>query len=152
MKIMKGIFIVKNLMLFGVSGLLFLTSLGYFLGWETNIETLTIYVIIIISEIAVFSIAYFTVRKTRKKFFEFNEKKQIFLVTKKGRKYMMSLEDIRQMFYARFFWTFFMQFGSGYLHIEYKDDQGDMSQYEISMSLKDVKNIEKMYKIKIAIK
>ncbi len=152
MKIMKGIFIVKNLMLFGVSGLLFLTSLGYFLGWETNIETLTIYVIIIISEIAVFSIAYFTFRKTRKKFFEFNEKKQIFLVTKKGRKYMMSLEDIRQMFYVRFFWTFFMQFGSGYLHIEYKDDQGDMSQYEISMSLKDVKNIEKMYKIKIAIK
>lgn len=152
MKIIKGIYITHRLIFLGLCALVFLTSLTYFLGWKLETETFLIYAAIIAIEIITFIFTFLIIRKVRKKHFEFNMDKQIFLVTKKTKVYITSLGDIVQIFYVRFFWTYLLQFGAGYLHIKYKNEKGDISYYSISMSPKDVMQLTKIYRIKIEIK
>jgi hypothetical protein len=152
MRIVKGVYIVSRLTFLLTIGMVYLTSLGYFFGWDLEIKSFLTYVSIIFIEVIIFTTIFLIVKKTRKKHDEFSTDMTIFLYTRENRESITSVNDVIQIFYVRFLWVLLLQIGAGYLHIEYKDMNGDIKQYTISMSLKDVRQLEKMYKIKINVR
>lgn len=152
MIISKGIYIKRNLILLGLSAMMFLTSLGYLLGWEIEMATLLIYILVIVLEVFVAIVVFIILNKTNSKFYKFDMDKIVYLITKDGEHSVLSFNRVVKVFYVRFFWTLLMQMGAGYLHIQYKNKENAMEIIYISMSLKDVKRLENIYKIKIEVK
>lgn len=152
MIISKGLYIKRNFVLFGLGAMIFLTSLGYFLGWKVEIPTLLIYILVIILEIVVTAFIFVILIKTNKKFYRFDIDKNVFLITKNSEEFVLSFSQIIKVFYVRFFWTILLQMGGGYLHIQYKNKDATIINTYISISPKDVKRLERMFKIEIEVR
>src|SRR5690606_13771363 len=118
--------------------LIFLTSLGYFLGWKLEMRTLLIYILVIVLECFVAMVVFIILNKTNNKFYRFDADKTVHLIIKESEQLVLSFNKIIKVFYVRFFWTLLMQMGAGYLHIQHKNNDVIENIY-ISMSLKDVK-------------
>lgn len=122
MRIVKGVYIVSRLTFLLAIGMVYLTSLGYFFGWDLEIKNFLIYVLIIFIEVIIFTTIFLIVKKTRKKHYEFSTDMTIFLYTRENREYITSVNDVIQIFYVRFLWVLFLQIGAGMLH--YAIDNG----------------------------
>lgn len=152
MTISKGLYIKRNLILLGCVALMFLTSLGYFLGWKLEMMTLLIYISVIVLECFFAMVAVIILNKMNNKFYRFDVDKTVYLIIKESEQLVLSFNKITKVFYVRFFWTLLMQMGAGYLHIQHKNNDNIIENIYISMSPKDVKRLENIYRIKIEMK
>lgn len=152
MTISKGLYIKRNLILLGCGALMFLTSLGYFLGWKLEMMTLLIYISVIVLECFFAMVAVIILNKMNNKFYRFDVDKTVYLIIKESEQLVLSFNKITKVFYVRFFWTLLMQMGAGYLHIQHKNNDNIIENIYISMSPKDVKRLENIYRIKIEMK
>ncbi|MDG0888496.1 hypothetical protein [Paracholeplasma manati] len=152
MTISKGMYIKRNLILLGCGALMFLTSLGYFLGWKLEMMTLLIYISVIVLECFFAMVAVIILNKMNNKFYRFDVDKTVYLIIKESEQLVLSFNKITKVFYVRFFWTLLMQMGAGYLHIQHKNNDNIIENIYISMSPKDVKRLENIYRIKIEMK
>jgi len=152
MTISKDMYIKRNLILLGCGALMFLTSLGYFLGWKLEMMTLLIYISVIVLECFFAMVAVIILNKMNNKFYRFDVDKTVYLIIKESEQLVLSFNKITKVFYVRFFWTLLMQMGAGYLHIQHKNNDNIIENIYISMSPKDVKRLENIYRIKIEMK
>src|SRR5690554_7573646 len=95
MIISKGIYIKRNLILLGLSAMMFLTSLGYFLGWEIEMATLLIYILVIVLEVFVAIVVFIILNKTNSKFYKFDMDKIVYLITKDRKSTRLNSSHVR---------------------------------------------------------
>lgn len=152
MKIKKNQSIYKFLISLAFFGIISLTSFGYFLGWSITREGILIYFVIIIIEIIIGFLVYFLIDLLNKTYYIIT-KDEIVKIIKDGTiKVVYKWCEVVSIHYVRIWWLLLMQFGSGCLMFKYKKNNEKEMICEIAMTKKQVKQIYKLYGIKIEVR
>lgn len=77
MKIKANRNLYKNVLIAFASLLIYMGSLGYFLGFDVNIESLLFYVLFLVSTMILFLVVFLIIDKINKKYIIFDEEKII---------------------------------------------------------------------------
>lgn len=143
MKFYNARSIQKALTIIGTASLIFLCLLSYILGaMYTNIIDSIIMIIIIISIIAVSFIIYFIIRKFYNSYIVFNEKDIKYF---KNNKEVLIIEwdKIVSLGHYRMLDFFNIEWGPGFIGIDYIDENGVEQNKELAFSFKDAKTLQK---------
>ncbi len=143
--------------------IIFLTVFTFVLGWDFDIKSFLIAVSILIGLLAILWLVCFLLIKNEKKYFII-ENEQITLWKKDELLCKVKKADIIEIRYIKFSRAFLMQMGSGYLNItcpiEALEDKkfasiifpNNTAIFEISMTLKQAKEVSKILERRITIK
>lgn len=163
MKIQKSRSIRIQITLVTTFAIIFSVFLCYFLGWHFDIKSFLIAVAILVGLLSILWLVCFLLIKNEKKYFII-ENEQITLWQKDELLCKVKKADMIAMSYIKFSRAFLMQMGSGYLNItcpiEALEDKkfasiifpNDTAMFEISMTLRQVKEVAKILGRSITIK
>lgn len=142
MKIKANQNLYKNIFIAFASLLIFMGSLGYFLGFNVNTKSLLFYVLFLISTILLFFVAFLIVDKNNKNYIIFDDDK-IIEKNKYNERIMVYYNQILCTKYHNSIDLLYGNIDFGYVEIVYKMDSKDREPklIHLYLSKKDYKKI-----------
>jgi len=142
MKIKANQNLYKNILIAFASLLIFMGSLGYFLGFNVNTKSLLFYVLFLISTILLFFVAFLIVDKNNKNYIIFDDDK-IIEKNKYNERIMVYYNQILCTKYHNSIDLLYGNIDFGYVEIVYKMDSKDREPklIHLYLSKKDYKKI-----------
>lgn len=143
MKIKANQNLYKNILIAFAGLIIFMGSLGYFLGFDINKKSLVFYVIFLISTITLFLIIFLIVDKSNKKYIVFDENK----IIEKNKHDEKVIVYFNQILYTNYHNSIDLLNGNidfGYVKIAYKVDTKDKEPKFIQFYLSK-KNYKKIF-------
>ena len=143
MKIKANQNLYKNVLIAFASLLIFMGSLGYFLGFDVNIKSLLFYVIFLVSTIILFLVVFLIIDKNNKKYIIFDEDK----IIEKNKYNERIIVYYNQILYTKYHNSIDLFYGNidfGYVEIAYKIDSKDKETKLIHLYLSK-KNYKKIF-------